>query len=51
MLSKKLVNVGKGTSNSNAITKNQLDTAIGNKHDNDQNIHLKNTYNVINSKQ
>ena len=51
MLNKKLVNVGNGTSNSDAITKNQLDTAIGNKHDNDQNIDLKNTYNVVNSKQ
>ena len=51
MFNKKLVNVGNGTSNSDAITKNQLDTAIRNKHDNDQNIDLKNTYNVVNSKQ
>ena len=50
MLNKKLVNVGKGTSNSDAITKNQLDTAIGNKHGNDENIEVKDTYNVINSK-
>lgn len=49
MLNKKLVNVGKGTSNSDAITKNQLDTAIGNKHGNAQNIDVKDTYNVINS--
>ena len=53
---RKLVNVAEtftnaGTTSSDAITKNQLDTAIGNKHDNDQNIDLKNTYNVINSKQ
>ena len=41
-----------GTTSSDAITKNQLDTAIGNnKHVNDQNIDLKNTYNVINSKE
>ena len=45
-----LVNVGKGTASSDAITKNQLDTAVGNKHDNDQNIDLKDSYNVINSK-
>ena len=53
---RKLINVAEtftnaGTTSSDAITKNQLDTAIGNKHDNDQNIDLKNTYNVINSKQ
>ena len=52
---RKLINVAEtftnaGTTSSDAI-KNQLDTAIGNKHDNDQNIDLKNTYNVINSKQ
>ena len=51
MVNKKMVNVGKGTASSDAITKNQLDTAVGNKHDNDQNIDLKDTYNVINSKQ
>ena len=53
---RKLVNVAEtftnaGTTSSDAITKNQLDTAIGNEHDNDQNIDLKNTYNFINSKQ
>ena len=47
----KLTNAAEGTTNSDAITKNQLDAAIGNKHDNDQNIDLKDTYNVINSKQ
>ena len=47
----KLTNVAEGTTYSDAITKNQLDAAIGNKHDNDQNIDLKDTYNVINSKQ
>ena len=51
MVNKKLANVAEGTAASDAITKNQLDTAIGNKHDNDQNIDLKDTYNVINSKQ
>ena len=43
----KLTNVAEGTTYSDAITKNQLDAAIGNKHDNDQNIDLKDTYNVI----
>ena len=47
----KLTNAAEGTTYSDAITKNQLDAAIGNKHDNDQNIDLKDTYNVINSKQ
>ena len=41
--------MAEGTTSSDAITKNQLDTAVGNKHGNDQNIDLKNTYNVINS--
>ena len=49
MVNKKLANMAKGTDSSDAITKNQLDTAVGNKHGNDQNIDLKNTYNVINS--
>ena len=49
MTNKKLTNMAKGTASSDAITKNQLDTAVGNKHSNDQNIDLKNTYNVINS--
>ena len=47
----KLTNAAEGTTYSDAITKNQLDAAIGNKHDNDQSIDLKDTYNVINSKQ
>ena len=51
MVNKKLANVAEGTTSSDAITKNQLDTAVGNKHGNDQNIDLKDTYNVINSKQ
>ena len=52
MVNKKLANVGEGTSNSDAITlKKSLDTAIVNKHDNNKNIDLKDTYNVINSKQ
>ena len=51
MTNKKLTNMGKGTASSEAVTKNQLDTAVYNKHGNDQNIDLKDTYNVINSKQ
>ena len=51
MVNKKLKNVADGTSNSDAFTKHQLDTAMIDKHDNNQNIDLKNTYNVINSKQ
>ena len=51
MVNKKLANVAEGTVSSNTITKNQLDTAVGNKHGNDQNIDLKGTYNVINSEQ
>ena len=39
--------MAEGTTSSDAVTKNQLDTAVGN----DQNIDLKDTYNVINSKQ
>ena len=50
-LNKKLANMAEGTASSDAITKHQLDTAMIDKHDNNQNIHLKNTYNVINSKQ
>ena len=49
MSNKKLTNMAKGTASSDAVTKNQLDTAVGNKHGTDQNIDLKNTYNVINS--
>ena len=51
MVNKKLKNVGEGTASSDAITKHQLDTAMIDKHGNNQNIDLKNTYNVINSKQ
>ena len=40
-----------GTASSDAMTKHQLDTAMIDKHGNNQNIDLKNTYNVINSKQ
>ena len=47
MLNKKLANVGEGTASNDAITKHQLDTAMTDKHDN---IDLKDTYNVINSK-
>ena len=51
LANKKLTSVAKGTASSDAVTKNQLDTAVGNKHGNDQNIDLKDTYDVINSKQ
>ncbi|CAH3131269.1 unnamed protein product, partial [Porites lobata] len=50
-VNKKLANVAEGTASSDAITKHELDTAMIDKHDNNQNIDLKNTYNVINSKQ
>ena len=43
--------MAEGTASSDAITKHQLDTAMIDKHDNNQNIDLKNTYNVTNSKQ
>ena len=43
--------MAEGTASSDAITKHQLDTAMIDKHGNNQNIDLKNTYNVINSKQ
>ena len=49
MSNKKLTNMAKGTASNDAVIKNQLDTAVGNKHSTDQNIDLKNTYNVINS--
>ena len=49
MTDKKLSNMAKETASSDAATRNQLDTAVGNKHSTDQNIDLKNTYNVINS--
>ena len=48
---RKLTNVTEGTVSSDAITKHQLDTAMIDKHDNNQSIDLKGTYNVINSKQ
>ena len=51
MVNKKLKNVGEGTASSDVITKHQIDTAMIDKHDNNQNIDLRNTYNVINSKQ
>ena len=51
MVNKKVTNMAKGTASSDAVTKNQLDTAVGNKHGNDQNIDLRDTYDVINSKQ
>jgi len=47
----KLTNVAEGTASSDAITKHQLDTAMIDKYDDNQNIDLKNTNNVINSKQ
>ena len=51
MVNKKLANMAEGTTSSDAITKNQLDTAMGTSgHGNDQNIDLKDTYNVIHSK-
>ena len=49
MTNKMLSNMAKGTASSDAVTRNQLDTAVGNKHSTDQNIDLKNTYNDINS--
>ena len=51
MANKKLANIGEGTPSSDAITKHQLDTAMIDKHDNNQSIGLQDTYNVINSKQ
>ena len=51
MVNKKLANVGEGTASSDAITKHQLNTAMIDKHDNNQDIDRKDTYNVINSKQ
>ena len=40
-----------GTVSNDAITKHELDTAMIDKHDNNQDIDLKDTYNVSNSKQ
>ena len=51
MVNKKLKNVGEGTASSDATTKHQLDTVLIDKHNNNENIDLKGTYNVINSKQ
>lgn len=48
---RKLVNVAEGTFSNDAITKHQLDTTLIDKHGNNQNIDLKGTYKVINSKQ
>ena len=43
--------MAEGTASSDDMKKHQLDTAMIDKHGNNQNIDLKNTYNVINSKQ
>ena len=43
MVNKKLKNVGEGTASSDVITKHQIATAMIDKHDNNQNIDLKNT--------
>lgn len=48
---RKLVNIAEGTLSNDAITKHQLDTTLIDKHGKNQNIDLKGTYNVINSKQ
>ena len=45
-----MTNVAEGTVSNVAITKH-FDTAMIDKHDNNQDIDLKGTYNVINSKQ
>ena len=46
-----LTNVAEETVSDDAIKRHQLDTAMIDKHDNNQDIDLKYTYNVINSKQ
>ena len=51
MVNKKLTSVAEGTASSDAITKHHLDTALIDKHGNDQNNDINCTYNVINSKQ
>ena len=51
MVNKKQANTGEGTTSSDAMTKHQLDTAMIDKHDNNQSIDLQDTYDVINSKQ
>ena len=48
---KKLTNIAEGTVSKDAITKHELDTAMIDQRDNNQDTHLKDTYNVINSKQ
>ena len=48
---KKLTNIAEGTVSNDAITKHQLDTAMIDQRDNNQDTRLKDTYNVINSKQ
>lgn len=48
---KKLTNIAEGTVSKDAITKHQLDTAMIDQRDNNQDTRLKDTYNVINSKQ
>ena len=51
MVNKKQADIGEGTASSDAITKHQRDTAMIDKHDNNQSTDLQDTYNVINSKQ
>ena len=41
LVNRKLTNVGEGTSNSDAITKHQLETAMIDKRDNNQDIELR----------
>ena len=48
---KKLTNIAEGTVSNDAITKHQPDPAMIDKRDNNQDTRLKDTYNVINSKQ
>ena len=51
MVSKKLTNVEDGTDSNDAVTKKQLDNvSVGGVGDITQNINLKNSYNVNNSK-
>ena len=48
---KKLTNIAEGAVSKDAITKHELDTAMIDQRDNNQDTRLKDTYNVINSKQ
>lgn len=48
---KKLTNIAEGTVSKDAIIKHELDTAMIDQRDNNQDTRLKDTYNVINSKQ